>query len=98
MTHDELVSEARAIVARQVTSDMDSGQKDELLEQALMSLLDRKVAEPFFSRVAYTATGGPKAFGGDQSSDEDLNSQQRRHQTLTLAAGEGAGHGGEVPQ
>ena len=37
--------------------------KDELLENVMMSLLDRKVAEPFFSRVAHLATGGPKAFG-----------------------------------
>jgi hypothetical protein len=58
MTHDELVTEARAIVARQVRPDMDSEQKDELLEQALMSLLDRKVAMPFFGKAGILGAGG----------------------------------------
>ena len=64
MTHDELVTEARAIVARQVTPDMDSEQKDELLEQALMSLLDRKVAMPFFGKAGILGAGGGTTIPG----------------------------------
>ena len=63
LTQEALVAEASRIAAERATPQMSQDDKDELLEQVMMSLLDRKVAEPFFSRVAFTATGGPKAFG-----------------------------------
>ena len=63
LSQQELVAEATRIAAARATPQMTPEDKDELLENVMMSLLDRKVAEPFFSRVAHLATGGPKAFG-----------------------------------
>ena len=51
MTYNEMVAEAQAIVATQVTPQMDSEMRDELLEKTMMRLLDRKAAVPFFGRV-----------------------------------------------
>lgn len=64
LNQQELVAEAGRIAAARVTPAMTSEDKDELLEQAMMSLLDRKVAQPYFGRVAHLASGGPKAPGG----------------------------------
>ena len=58
MTHEEMVAEAWRIVAEKVTPDMDSEQKDELLEKVMMSLLDRKAALPFFAKVGQLGAGG----------------------------------------
>lgn len=63
LSQEELVAEASRIAAARATPDMSVEQKDELLESVMMSLLDRKVALPFFGKVAQLATGGPKAFG-----------------------------------
>ncbi len=64
MTQQELVAEAARVAAARATPGMTSDQKDELLEQAMMSLLDRRVTQPFFGRVAQLASGGPKGGGG----------------------------------
>ncbi len=60
LTQQDLVAEALQVAAGRVTSDMNAEQKDELLEQSMMSLLDRNVATPMFGRVALLASGGPK--------------------------------------
>lgn len=64
LDQQELVAEAGRIAAARATADMSPDQKDELLESVMMSLLDRKVALPFFGKVAHLASGGPKALGG----------------------------------
>ena len=64
LTQEQLVAEAIRIAAARATPDMSADAKDELLESVMMSLLDRKVALPFFGRVAHLASGGPKVLGG----------------------------------
>lgn len=63
-TQDQLVAEAIRIAGERATPGMSADAKDELLESVMMSLLDHKVALPFFGKVAHLATGGPKALGG----------------------------------
>ena len=58
-TQQDLVRQAQEIARAKATPDMDAEQKDGLLETAMMQLLDRKVAVPFFGRVGLTAAGGP---------------------------------------
>ncbi len=57
MTHEELVAEAQRIVAEKVTPEMTMDERDDLLERVMMSLLDRKVARPFFARVGEIGAG-----------------------------------------
>ena len=64
LSQQELVAEAGRIAASRATPDMSADQKDGLLESVMMSLLDRKVAVPFFGKVAHLANGGPYALGG----------------------------------
>jgi hypothetical protein len=71
MTHEELVTEARAIAAAQVTPEMDSEQKDELLERAMMSLLDRRVAMSFFGKAGILGAGGGAVIPGRYLMHED---------------------------
>lgn len=63
MSQEELVAEAGRIAAARATPEMSADQKDELLESVMMGLLDRKVALPFFGKVAQLASGGPKTLG-----------------------------------
>jgi len=58
MTYDDMVAETQRLVAAQVTPDMDSEMRDELLEKTMMRLLDRKAAVPFFGRVGMLGAGG----------------------------------------
>ena len=59
MTQQQLVEEAQKIARANVTPGMDTETKDGVLEAAMMQLLDRKVAVPFFGRVGVNAAGGP---------------------------------------
>ena len=58
LTQAELVAEAQRIARRTITPEMNSEEKDGVLESAMMSLLDTGAAVPFFGRVAQTAAGG----------------------------------------
>jgi hypothetical protein len=58
MIYEEMVAEAQRIASERVTPDMAPDVRDELLEQIMMSLLDRKVAMPFFAKVGVTGAGG----------------------------------------
>ena len=63
LTQNELVAEAGRIAAARVTPGMGPDEKDEMLEQAMMSLLDINVAVPFFGRVTHIASGSPRMAG-----------------------------------
>ena len=64
LNQQELAAEAGRVAAAQATPGMSSTEKDELLELAMMKLLDKGVAPPFFGRVAQMANGGPTGGGG----------------------------------
>jgi hypothetical protein len=58
ITQDELVLEAQRIARGKITPEMNSEEKDGVLEAVMMSLLDAKVTVPFFGRVGQAAAGG----------------------------------------
>ena len=58
MTQNELVAEAQRIARTKVTPDMDCEERDNILETAMMSLLDAEVTLPIFGRVGQLAAGG----------------------------------------
>jgi len=63
-SQDELAAEAGRIAVAKVTPGMSHDEKDELLETAMMDVLDRNVATPWFADVATFAKGGAPAVPG----------------------------------
>jgi hypothetical protein len=63
MTQEELVEQALRIAASKARPDMTQQEKDDLLEESFMSLLEHKSMTPFFARVGQHASGG---FQGSQ--------------------------------
>lgn len=57
MTQQELVKEALRLAAATTPADATPEVRDEILEMTMMRLLDRKVAVPYFGRVAKQAAG-----------------------------------------
>lgn len=64
MTQEELVAQAVQIAAAKVTPQMTQQEKDDLLEESFLSLLDRNCMTPFFARVGQHASGGFQASQG----------------------------------
>jgi len=58
MTQEELVTQALAIARAQAVPGMSVEDKDELIEKAMLSLIDRKAMTPYFDKVGLTAAGG----------------------------------------
>jgi hypothetical protein len=58
MTQEELVTQALAIARGQAVPGMSVEDKDELIEKAMLSLIDRKAMTPYFAKVGLTAAGG----------------------------------------
>ncbi len=58
MTQSELVEQARALAAERSHDDMDFGTKVDVLEAAMMELLEIQIMKPPVGRVASLATGG----------------------------------------
>ena len=63
MTQEELVEQAVRIAAGKTRPDMTQQEKDDLLEESFMSLLEYQSMTPFFARVGQHASGG---FQGSQ--------------------------------
>ena len=58
MTHEELVATAVRLAGERATPDMSPEDKDDLLEETMLSLLDKQAMTPFFAKVGLTAAGG----------------------------------------
>ncbi|MDT2021492.1 hypothetical protein [Methylocella sp. CPCC 101449] len=70
-SQDDLVTEAGKIAAAQVTPGMSHDAKDELLEHAMMGVLDRHVAIPWFGNIdAFSKGGLPRSQGLHLMHDE----------------------------
>ncbi|HEV2571585.1 hypothetical protein [Methylocella sp. CPCC 101449] len=63
-SQDEVVAEAGKIATAKAKPGMSHDDKDELLENAMMGVLDRNVAIPWFGNVEEFAKGGPPPAGG----------------------------------
>ena len=64
MDREALVAAARERAAARVTPDMGWNEKVDVLEQAMMELLDIQIMTPTVGRVASWAVGGAPMEGG----------------------------------
>ena len=64
MTQEELVEEALNIARAQAFPGMSEEDREELIEKAMLSLIDRKAMTPYFAKVGLTACGGFNASSG----------------------------------
>lgn len=64
MTQEELVATAVRLAGERATPDMSPEDKDDLLEETMLSLLDKQAMTPFFAKVGLTAAGGFSASRG----------------------------------
>lgn len=64
MTQAELVEEALRIAREKAFPGMTEEDREELIEEAMLSLIDRKAMTPYFAKVGLTATGGFNASSG----------------------------------
>jgi len=70
-SREALVEEAKALAARRIDAHMDLGTRIDVLESAMMELLDIQIMKPFAGRVASLATGGMSAPSGRWLMGED---------------------------
>ena len=64
MTQEELVEEALRIAREKAFPGMSEEDREELIEKAMLSLIDRKAMTPYFAKVGLTACGGFNASSG----------------------------------
>ena len=64
MTQEELVEEALRIAREKAFPGMNEEDREELIEKAMLSLIDRKAMTPYFTKVGLTACGGFNASSG----------------------------------
>jgi hypothetical protein len=70
-SREALVEEAKALAARRIDEGMDLGTRIDVLESAMMELLDIQIMKPFVGRVASLAAGGIPASSGRWLMGED---------------------------
>ena len=64
MDREALIEQAKALAAERVSPEMDQDEKMDVLEMAMMELLDVQIMKPVIGRVATTAAGGPGPTSG----------------------------------
>ena len=64
MDRAELIEKANKLAAERVTPDMDMDEKMDVLEMAMMELLDVQIMKPPIGRVGTFASGGPTPASG----------------------------------
>ena len=64
MDRTELIEKARVLAAERVTPAMDMDEKMDVLEMAMMELLDVQIMKPTLGRVGTFASGGPGPSSG----------------------------------
>ena len=64
MDRAELIEKAKAMAAERVTPEMDQDEKMDVLEMAMMELLDVQIMKPPIGRVGTTSSGGVTAASG----------------------------------
>ncbi|MDX1431069.1 MAG: hypothetical protein R3286_01350 [Gammaproteobacteria bacterium] len=69
--HIELVERAKALAATRVDDGMDAATRMDVLESAMMELLDVQIMKPFVGRVTSLAAGGAPAGNGPWLMGED---------------------------
>ncbi len=64
MDREALIEKAKALATERVTPEMDQDEKMDVLEMAMMELLDVQIMKPVIGRVTTTAAGGPGPTSG----------------------------------
>lgn len=64
MDRETLIEKAKDLAAQRITDAMDKDEKMDVLEMAMMELLDIQIMKPPLGRVGTTASGGPGPSSG----------------------------------